>query len=288
MSLLLALNSIHDDIQGIFIHKVRTLLDESNHKIYVATLNDYIKKMLSAHMFVRVERPKGSKQFVIGYMPCNWVFSFAKIFEKLRIRLNDVPPMLLIENEVNNALRLTYVGMTDYEYRDLLHMYSNSHDPSGVKHTPLNAALEENDFESVKAMLKGGTNPNDADSCGRNGLHSAACYGCPLSLFHIIINKIDDINTGNKWKMTALMFAANNKHLELIIALMEYPDIDLNVKGFLDQTVLDYAIQRNSVEILSQLLSDDRIDISDYKHLISLANLHGRDECAKILREHKP
>ena len=43
-----------------------------------------------SYMFVRVERPYGSKRFVLGYVKCNWAFSFA-LRDGLRAGPGEVP-----------------------------------------------------------------------------------------------------------------------------------------------------------------------------------------------------
>ena len=165
----------------------------------------------------------------------------------------------------------------------------------GVRLTPVSAAIYANDEESANILINHlhrlpHIGLGEVDTCGRNALHMAAKYGCSLPLFHKILNSIYDVNAGNNWKMTALMFAANNKHLELVTALMKYPGIDLNFQGNFSQTALHYAVKIASPAIVAQLLSDSRIDTSlkdsDKRTPLMLAIEMGRDECAKILREH--
>ena len=59
-------------------------------------------------MFVRVERPRGSKHFVLEYVKCDWVFSFAPRFEQMRVRLNhpaDIPDESGVEEKRRCAWR---------------------------------------------------------------------------------------------------------------------------------------------------------------------------------------
>ena len=116
-NVLFELNEVHSDFRRVFFEDFRALLGETNDEAYVCRLADYVRWILSKYMFVRVERPRGSKHFVLGYVKCDWVFSFARRFEQMRVRLNRVPPTLLtkVEVEENKALRLACVGETDYE-----------------------------------------------------------------------------------------------------------------------------------------------------------------------------
>ena len=131
------LNEVHGDFRRVFFDRFRALLQEPSHEDYVRHLADYVRLIQSKYMFVRVERPYGSKCFVMGYVKCEWVFSFARRFEQMRVRLNRVPPMLLtkVEVEENKALRLACVGETDYERA--LSRYRNDYGKP-----PLHAALE--------------------------------------------------------------------------------------------------------------------------------------------------
>ena len=151
---------------------------------------EYVYNILPRHMFVRVERPRGSKRFLLAYVECNWVFSFATRFAKMRLRLNRIPPILLSEKEsdVNSVkvlqnimLRFTYIGDTDYELAQQKH--GNTYE-YGRKLSTLVAAIFANDNESVIALLDGGDDPNEIDEFGRNALHRAAEKGCCPSIFN--------------------------------------------------------------------------------------------------------
>ena len=236
-------------------------------------------------MFVRVERPKGSRRFVLGYVKCNWVFSFAKRFEQIRLLLNRVPPRVLrdVENGENKALRLACVGETDYERALTTYRYDIG--------PPLNAAIFAEDEESAEALLDGGDDPNEVDEDGRNALHRAAEKGCRLPLFHRILGMIHNVNAVNQYGATALMFAAGYNHLDMVVSLMNHPGIDVNVQNRWNETALHWAVRRNSLAIISQLLSDNRVDksLKNFRNLTPLMIAinwgRGREECVKILRE---
>ena len=248
-------------------------------------LADYVRWILSKYMFVRVERPRGSKHFVLGYVKCDWVFSFARRFEQMRVRLNRVPPTLLtkVEVEENKALRLACVGETDYERA--LTTYRNDNGKP-----PLNAALEAKDEDAAEALLDGGDDPNEVDGHGGNALHQAAEEGCRLPLFHRILGMIHNVNAGKNDGTTALMYAAGYNHQDMVTALMNHQGMDVNVQNRDNFTALHCAVGNNRPAIVAQLVSDDRVDTSlktyygtPLKHAIVLP---GRAECVKILREH--
>jgi len=191
-----------------------------------------------------------------------------------------------VEEEENKALRLACVGETDYE-RALTTYSSSSSKP------PLNAALEAKDEESAEALLDGGDDPNEVDGDGLNALHVAALKGCSLPLFHRILGMIHNVNAvTTNYQYTALMDAAQNNNLKILVSLMNHPGIDLNVQGgWNNQTALHLAVSCNHPAIVAQLVSDDRVDTSlkaKYNIGTPLKNaiVYERPECVKILREH--
>ena len=285
-NVLFELNEVHGDFRRVFFEHFRALLEETNDEAYVCRLAEYVRWILSKYMFVRVERPRGSKHFVLGYVKCDWVFSFARRFEHMRVRLNRIPPTLLtkVEVEENKALRLACVGETDYERA--LTTYRNDNGKP-----PLNAALEAKDEDAAEALLDGGDDPNEVDERGMNALYVAAWKGCRLPLFHRILGMIHNVNAvTNNLGWTALMYAAANDHLDMVVSLMNHPGIDVNVQDCDNYTALHWAVSNNHPAILAQLVSDDRVDTSlkdKYNDTpLKQAINWGYDECEKILREH--
>jgi len=276
----------HSDLLRVFFEHFRALLEEANDEAYVCRLADYVRWIRSTYMFVCVERPRGSKRFVLGYVKCDWAFSFALRLEQMRLRLNCIPPVVLTKEEVeeNKALRLACVGETDYE-RALARYRNENGRP------PLVAALRAKDEESAMVLLDGGDDPNEVDGNGRNALHIAAWEGCRPPLFQRVVARIHDVNTVHIYGWTALILAAWHNQLDVVILLMNHPGIDLNVQGgYFNFTALHYAVGNNHPAIVSQLLSDDKIDASlknNYNNTaLKYAIVYGRAECVTILRQH--
>ena len=292
-SVLFKMNELHGDFRRVFFEHFRALLEETNDEAFLCRMVDYVRWILSMYMFVRVERPRGSKHFVLGYVKCDRVFSFALRFEQMRLRLSRVPPTLLtkIEHGENKALRLACVGDTDYERAVAIH--SDTRVLTGFDNillTPLGAAIYVNDEESAVALLDGGDDPNAVDQEGWNALHRAAEKGCRPPLLQRLMVRIQDVNAGNNNRFTALMAAASNNQLDVAISLMNHPGIDLNVQGISNCTALHWAVHHNHPAIVSQLLSDDKIDASlkDCNNNTALKRAidRGRAECVTILRQH--
>ena len=281
------LNDQHGDFRRVFFEHFRELL-ESNDEAFVCRLMNYVRLILSMYMFVRVERPRGSKRFVMGYVKCDWVFSFAKRFEQMLSRLNSVPPTLLteVDSEENKELRLAIIGETNYERA--LTTYRNDNGKP-----PLNAALEAKDEDAAEVLLDGGDDPNDVDELGRNALHMAAYNGCSPPLFRRILDMIQNVNARSEarreGRSTALILASRFNRLDMVVSLMKHQEIDVNVKDDYSPA-LHWGVYINCPAILTQLLSDGRINSSPKNQFnktpLFLAIVRGYDECVKILREH--
>ena len=87
------------------------------------------------------------------------------------------------------------------------------------------------------------------------------------------------------------MFAARYNQLDVVISLMNHPRIDLNVQDRYDNyTALHIAVLYNHHAIVSQLLSDDKMDASlkddDNETALKHAIVWGHAECVTILRQH--
>ena len=86
------------------------------------------------------------------------------------------------------------------------------------------------------------------------------------------------------------MDAAINNQLDVVISLMNHPGIDLNVQNCVNYTALHWAVLYNHPAIVSQLLSDDKIDASlkDRGNRTALKCAIDREhaECVTILRQH--
>ena len=88
------------------------------------------------------------------------------------------------------------------------------------------------------------------------------------------------------------MFAARDNQLGVVMSLMNHPGIDLNVQNrdYCNYTALHYAVRNNHPAIVSQLLSDDKIDASlkdrDNYTALKWAIVKKRAKCVTILRQH--
>ena len=198
------------------------------------------------------------------------------------------------------------IGKTDYEKAMYTHGHYGEH--------PLIMSIRMLDMWSANCLLNGGDDPNVTDDYGNNLLHTfldkehseykvLQCNegenilaeqeentSSVINTFNRILNLINDVNAVNDYGQTPLMLVVNND-LDFVISLMEHPNIDLN---FQEQegkyTALHRAIYNDHPSIVSQLLTDYRVDCS-LKNVfnqtpLKLAIDWEHDECERILREH--
>ena len=91
----------------------------------------------------------------------------------------------------------------------------------------------------------------------RNALHVVAIHGCKeVRVLQKIIRLSKDVNAKD-FGATALIYAAQYAHLEVVTALVEHPNIDRTVRDQYGNTALDYAHKNNKTEIANLLLGGD-------------------------------
>ncbi|MBM5781844.1 MAG: ankyrin repeat domain-containing protein, partial [Pelagibacterales bacterium] len=78
----------------------------------------------------------------------------------------------------------------------------------------------------------------------------------------LLADKDIDVNKANVNGHTALMFAAQNGHLEVIKELLEDKDIDVNKANVNGHTALMFAAQNGHLEVIKELLEDKKIDVN--------------------------
>lgn len=146
-----ALNNIHSGFRTMFWTDFHTLDNEENDDTYVRGINEYLSKIQSAYMFVRVRRPANSDTFVLGYMKCDCVFSFEPRYRRLHNRFRLLPSVVVnaIETDEEKEYRMECVGPTNYEVEEV-----KTKHPPDWRGTSLHVAAYKNDLSSVKILLR--------------------------------------------------------------------------------------------------------------------------------------
>lgn len=147
----------------------------------------------------------------------------------------------------------------------------NAQDQGGL--TPLHYTIIENDIVTFKQLFN--SEKIDAFLIDNNNTtiwHYAAKYGRFDILKEIFAKTQDKINEIDKYGRTALMFAITKKDSEIFNFLIEYKDIDVNIKDIKGESILSLAMNQlgyresdgnKEVEtIISTLLSKKSTDVN--------------------------
>ena len=263
------LNDYLFDFRGVYFNDFYQLVQEENHAVFVEVLPWYVLSLQSLHatgyMFVRVERPARSRNFVLAYMKCARVFSLKPRYEVLQSRLDRVPGMLLASAELpwDKAGRLSLFNETEFEH--FAAKYGDVHGPMyGDVHGPMFAtrgeqpllllekAIRDLNDKATMVFLAGGVNPNEVDGNGCNGLHHAAMAGCSLRVLHMLLKQVD-VNARDKYGYTALMYAAMYNRADMVDVLLQVKGISLNESNKIRNTALEFAVSQNNHRVIDSL-----------------------------------
>ena len=261
VNFIIGLNQCNNDVYRVTSRQFLQEFFQLDDKYFMSCLHAFLQQLSSLHMFVRVERPYGSKRFVMGYMKCDRVFSFDGIFNVLSKRLNLVPGKLLQADDYESyELRNEFLGRTHYERA------VDKYNCFGVP--LLHAAIMRDDWTAIDALLRGGDDPNEVNDKGMNALQSITknCDCDSLSLFCRILGMITDVNAVDKYGCTALMNVLNYDYPEgnegFATTLMKHHEIDVNIRDNLGNTALHYAVEYRRRRDIHKLLEFDCLEIN--------------------------
>ncbi|QDU42480.1 Ankyrin repeats (3 copies) [Symmachiella dynata] len=133
--------------------------------------------------------------------------------------------------------------------------------------TPLFLALSSKHFESYKALLKCGADPNFIMSKQRVVTHWAAIEDDPkwlkLALEHEADPNLVNIGSGSPFEGTPFHFAITNSHIDNIKLLIQY-GADINKPDHLDCPPVTVATLQNDYEVVLLLLESG----ADYQNAL--------------------
>lgn len=124
--------------------------------------------------------------------------------------------------------------------------------------TPLFYAALNGNIDLAKKMIKAGANINHKSLRDHYSAHYAA-YGGNIELFGLLLKDID-INAVDEYKAGFIHWAAYGGNLELFSKLIN-KGLDPKAKDTDGKTVLHYAAQKGSIELLEFLVDDLKFDI---------------------------
>ena len=107
--------------RAVFWKDFAVLENEENDETCARGIGEYLEKMQTMYMFVRVRRPVDTDNFVLAYMKCERVFSFEPRYRRLYARLRRVSSVVVkaIETVEQREYRLKCLGPTNDELDEL-------------------------------------------------------------------------------------------------------------------------------------------------------------------------
>jgi ankyrin repeat protein len=126
---------------------------------------------------------------------------------------------------------------------------------------PFIAAAESGDLATIRELLDGGQNVNEADAEGWTALMQAIDEGHLHVVNALLLVDDIDVNIKNQDNETALMRAVLSGYLEAAQALLATPGIDVNAVTSTGKSALMIAADMGRTEIATSLLVFDGISL---------------------------
>lgn len=167
--------------------------------------------------------------------------------------------------------------------------------PNGSLQTVLHVATLLKMVEIVNLLVKEKADITQCDNRGETPLH-IACREGYIGIIKIIHSNADrravlgSLETRNFDGLNCLHLAAGNFHFDLVRLLADY-GVDVNAKdGMYHFTILHYAVEKNSKELLECVLDLENISLTETSYsgetALQLAEKYRYCGLTKILREH--
>jgi len=197
---------------------------------------------------------EGSTALLVPNLMNNYALSTVAKSQKSCI-VKVVKDNLLLLTDLQNAVisgNVEVVSCMLSEQPDLCNLLL------GSGWTALMYAANFGNLELVKIIIKFGGDVNVKSSNGCTAL-IAACKSSASSsnVFPVVQHLLDasaDVSVQDDSGKTALIYAARNESIDILKLLFQQPNIDTNVKDKRNWTALDWAVSKNSEEVVHCLI----------------------------------
>jgi ankyrin repeat protein len=135
---------------------------------------------------------------------------------------------------------------------------------------------KDNIFQCINLLIDNNTNINNIDNCYYTPL-MYTCHANNPIITRLLLDRNADINlSGGYIPCTPVMVCIKTKSIETLSILLEYKNIDMSIKGNLDNTIIIQCCLNNDINILQLLLKyKDDSTHEDNGININITNIYG-------------
>lgn len=160
----------------------------------------------------------------------------------------------------------------------------NARDHNGD--TALHFAAKRNNVQVLKTLLDAGANPNIGNKHGDRPIHLAIYQHQNIPILAAASNL--DVNIKNKLYETVAHKAVKSDLKNVLIALINIPSFDFNVKNLYGRSILEEAVYSGSLDCINELLEAYQLSLEDQERLCTLAAEQAQIKVLKLFQEKMP
>ena len=188
-------------------------------------------------------------------------------------------------NRVTCLMFAAYYGHTDtVRYLVGLPEVDLNHQ-GGHNRTALHVAVQAKHGDVVQVLIDAGADIDTKDDDGRSPLHLASISG-ELTTMKMLVKAGADVRATDAETATCLMVAAYHGHTDTVRYLVSLQEVDLNHQQYRNKTALHFAVNKKHADVV-QVLIDAGADIEtrndEGRSPLHLASLLGELTTVKML-----
>jgi ankyrin repeat protein len=156
-------------------------------------------------------------------------------------------------------------------------------------HSLMTCAFDGN-LEEVLDLLREGANVNSQQGDGITALFFASQEGHLEVVLALLQHNEVDVNLTRDTGATALYTASQNGHVDIVQALLQHGKVDVNLRFHTGSTALYVACQNGHVKVVRALLQHDKVDVNlqctDGSTAFDVARTKKNHDIVRLLKEH--